>query len=267
MAKIASNVQIDPRAQIDDDVEIGPFCVVGPDVRIGRGTRLVNSVTLMGSVSLGRGNCVHPGAIIGSEPQDLSYRGTATRVVIGDHNTIRENVTINRGSEKEDGVTIVGNHCFLMAGCHVAHDCRIGNHVIIANCTMLGGHVHVQDHVTMSGLVGIHHFATLGRYSFVGGMSRVQQDVPPYMLVEGCPARPRCVNAVALKRNEISNEVIKHLAEAHRLIYRTKVGVDQAFQLLRSSGRMVPQVSELFLFLESQQEGRHGRARELRRAA
>ena len=264
---IANNAVVDPSAQIGDEVEIGPFCVIGPDVKIGDGTRLDNSVTLCGHVHLGQRNHLYPGVVIGAEPQDLSFRGGGGSVVVGDHNVIRESVTINRGSEKDRNVTRVGNRCYLMAGCHVAHDCMIDDHVVIANSTMLGGHVHVHEHATLSGLVGIHHFTTIGRYSFVAGMSRVRHDVPPFMLAEGSPSRPRCVNVVALKRKDFSSAVIKALSEAHRLIYRSKVGVDQARELLRGNGQFLPHVNELFDFIDHQQEGRHGRARELRSAA
>jgi UDP-N-acetylglucosamine acyltransferase len=264
---IAENVVIDSRAQIDEDVEIGPFCVIGPHVRIGRGTRLENSVTLMGRVTIGQFNHIWPGTIIGGEPQDVSYSGADTKVVIGDHNLIRECVTINRGTEKEEGITSVGDHNFLMACCHVAHDCRLGNHIIITNGTLLGGHVHVHDHATLSGGVGIHHFATIGSYSFVAGMSAVRHDVPPYMLCEGYPARPRCINVVALKRNNFSSETIDCLAEAHRLLYRAKVGLDNAREILRANGQLVPHVNHLLSFIQEQQEGRHGRGRERRRAA
>ena len=265
--EIPSNSFVDPRAEIDEGVFIGPFCVVGPEARIGRGTHLENNVTVMGNVTLGRHNRIYPGAVIGGAPQDLSYMGSPTRVVIGDHNVIRENVTINRGSEKEKGITFIGSHCLFMAGSHVAHDCTIGSYVVIANGSMLGGHVHIHDYATLSGLIGVHHFSTIGRYGFVGGMSRVQQDVPPFMLAEGSPARPRCVNVVALKRHDFPADVIKSLAEAHRLLYRARVGLDQARELLRSSGKLVPQANELFSFIEHQQDGRHGRSRELRRAA
>jgi len=264
---IAENVVIDPRAQIDEEVEIGPFCVIGPNVRIGRGTRLENSITLMGRVTIGQFNHIWPGTIIGGEPQDVSYSGEDTQVVIGDHNLIRECVTINRGTEKEEGITSVGDHNFLMACCHVAHDCRLGSHIIITNGTLLGGHVHVHDHATLSGGVGIHHFATIGSYSFVAGMSAVRHDVPPYMLCEGYPARPRCINVVALKRNNFSSETIDCLAEAHRLLYRAKVGLDNAREILRANGQLVPHVNHLLSFIQEQQEGRHGRGRERRRAA
>jgi UDP-N-acetylglucosamine acyltransferase len=258
---------IDPRAAISADVEIGPFCVVGPDVTIGSGTRLDNNVTVTGRVTIGEGNHIFPGVVIGGEPQDLSYRGGDTQVVIGDHNIIRECVTINRGSEKEDGVTSVGSHCYLMACSHVAHDCKVGDRVIIANGTLLGGHVHVHDNASLSGGVAVHHFTTVGAYSFVSGISRVLHDVPPYMLVEGIPTRPRCVNVVALKRNDFPAEVIKALTESHRLIYRSKVGLDNAREILRSNGQLVPAVNHLLSFIQNQQEGRHGRGRERRRAA
>jgi UDP-N-acetylglucosamine acyltransferase len=264
---IADNVSIHPGAEIDDDVEIGPFCVIGPNVRIGRGTRLENNVTLMGRVTLGQHNHLFPGVVIGGEPQDISYRGSDTQVVLGDHNIVRECVTINRASEKEDGVTSVGSHNFLMACCHIAHDCRLGNHIVIANGTLLGGHVHVHDHASLSGAVAVHHYASVGSYSFISGCSRVLHDVPPFMLVEGHPARPRCINVVALKRNDFVPDVINALAEAHRLLYRAKVGLDHAREILRGNDLLIPQVNELLSFVQAQQEGKHGRARERRRAA
>jgi len=258
---------IDPRAQIAEDVEIGPFCVIGPQVAIGRGTRLENGVTLAGRVTVGEHNHFHSGVVIGGEPQDLSYRGSDTQVVIGDYNVLREGVTINRGTEKEDGVTSVGSHCYFMACSHVAHDCRVGDHVVMANACLLGGHVHVHDHASLSGGVAVHHFATIGSYSFVSGLSRVLHDAPPFMLVDGMPSRPRCINIVALKRNHFALESINALAEAHRLLYRAKVGLDHAREILRSDGNLVPAVNHLLNFIQHQQEGRHGRARERRRAA
>ncbi|MCO6454449.1 MAG: acyl-ACP--UDP-N-acetylglucosamine O-acyltransferase [Pirellulaceae bacterium] len=264
---VADNAVIDPLADIAEDVEIGPFCVIGPHVSIGRGTRLENNVTITGHVTIGQFNRIYPGVVIGAEPQDLSYRGTPTRVIIGDHNVLRESVTINRATEKEDGITSLGNHCYLMACSHVAHDCRIGDRVVIANGTLLGGHVHVHNDATLSGGVAVHHYATIGSYAFVSGVSRVLHDVPPYMLVDGMPARPRCVNMVALKRNDFPVEVIKALADTHRLIYRAKVGLDHAREILRSDGKLLPAVNNLLGFIQSQQEGRHGRGRDRRRAA
>jgi UDP-N-acetylglucosamine acyltransferase len=264
---ISPHAIVDPKAEIGDDVHIGPFCVIGPNAIIGHGTRLENNVTLMGHVTLGDNNHLFPGVVIGAHPQDVSYRGSNTQVVIGDHNIFRECVTINRASEKEDGITRVGSHNFMMACSHVAHDCKVGNHIIMANGTLLGGHVHIYDHATLSGGIGIHHFTTVGRYAFVGGLARVIHDVPPFMLAEGHPARPRCINVVALKRNNFSAEAIQCLSEAHRLLYRAKVGLDHAREILRTNDKLVPAVNELLSFIQTQQEGKHGRSRERRRAA
>jgi UDP-N-acetylglucosamine acyltransferase len=265
--EISPQACVHPDAELDEDVVIGPFCVVGPHVRIQSGTRLVSSVTIMGHVSIGADNIIYPHVVIGGEPQDISYAGSDTQVIIGDGNTIREGVTINRGSEKEDGVTRIGDKNFLMACSHVAHDCKMGNHIIMANGSLLGGHVHVDDYASISGAVAVHHYTTIGSYSFIGGLSRVLHDVPPFMLCEGAPARPRCINIVALKRHDFSPHVIDCLAEAHRLIYRAKVGLDPAREILRGNNQLVPQVNQLLAFIEGQQEGRHGRGREARRAA
>ncbi|MGE0756030.1 MAG: acyl-ACP--UDP-N-acetylglucosamine O-acyltransferase [Pirellulaceae bacterium] len=265
--RIAPTAVVDPGAEIDVDVEVGPFCVVGPECRIGRGTQLLSQVTLMGRVTLGQHNRLYPGVVVGGEPQDLTYRGEPTEVVIGDYNVLRESVTVNRGTMKEEGLTSIGDHCYLMACCHVAHDCRLGDRIVMANATLLGGHVHVHDDATFSGGVAVHHFATIGSFSFISGLSRVLHDVPPFMLVEGSPARPRCVNVVALKRNEFPDDTIKALSEAHRLLYRAKVGLDHAREILRGNGMLVPTVNHLLSFIQIQHEGRHGRGRERRRAA
>lgn len=262
---ISAMASVDPRAELGEDVEIGPFCFVGPDAKIGDGTRLISHVNVLGRVTMGRDNVVHPFCVIGGEPQDISYKGAPTEVRIGDGNVFRESVTINRATEKEDGITAVGSRCFIMACGHIAHDCKLGDQIIIANGTMLGGHVHVYDHATISGAVAVHHFISIGSYSFVGGLSRVLHDVPPYMLVEGIPTRPRCVNVVALKRNGFSNDVIRALSEAHRLLYRSKVGLDNAREILRTNGSMVPAVNQLLDFIQYQQEGANGRGRDRRR--
>jgi UDP-N-acetylglucosamine acyltransferase len=267
MPIIAPTAVVDSRAELADDVVVGPYSIIGEDVSIAAGTRIENHVTITGHTTIGEQNRIFPGAVIGHEPQDLGYRGSPTHVRIGDRNVIREGVTINRATEKEDGLTAVGSHCYLMAGCHVAHDCKIGDRVIIANATLLGGHVHIEDDATLSGGVGVHHYTTIGSYSFVSGISRVLHDVPPYMLVDGIPTRPRCINIVALKRNDFPADVIRALAETHRLIYRTKVGLDQAREKLRAAGCLFPAVNHLLSFVESQQEGRHGRGRDRRRAA
>ena len=258
---------VPPGAVLGPGVVIGPGCVLSEGTTIGAGTVLENHVTVMGTVRIGARNRFFPGAVIGADPQDISYRGSDTRVEIGDDNVIREGVTINRASEKEEGVTTVGSRNFLMAFCHVAHDCRVGDGVIIANGTLLGGHVRVHSHASLSGCVAVHHWATIGGWSFVAGLSRVLHDVPPYMLCEGSPARPRCVNVVALRRGGFAPEAVAAVTEAHRLLYRARVGRERAGEILRSQAMFLPEVEAMFSFLSDQQEGRHGRALPRRRAA
>jgi UDP-N-acetylglucosamine acyltransferase len=264
---IADTACVDPRAELADEVEIGPYCVVGPEVKIGRGTRLLSHVCLMGVTTLGEGNVLSPFCVIGGDPQDHSYRGSPTRVEIGDHNVIRESVTVNRGTEKEDGLTRLGSHNYLMATSHVAHDCKLGDRITIANGSMLGGHVHVESCASISGGVAIHHYVTIGGYSFVGGQSRIYHDVPRFMLVDGNPSKVRCINVVGLKRNGISDEGIEALHEAHRLIYRAKMSVRHATEILESHNHMVPEVVQLLEAVHAQHEGKHGRARERGRKA
>jgi len=259
---IADTACVDPRAEIDDDVDIGPYCVIGPDVKIGRGTRLLSHVCVMGVTTIGQYNTLSPFCVIGGDPQDISYRGSPTRVEVGDHNTIRESVTINRGSEKEDGLTRVGSHNLLMATTHIAHDCKLGDWITMANGSMLGGHVYVESHASLSGGVAVHHYVSIGGYSFVGGQSRIYHDVPPYMLVDGNPSKVRCINVVGLKRNSIGEAGIQSLHEAHRLIYRAKMSAKHATEILTAHNYMTAEVERLLAFISAQHEGKHGRARE-----
>jgi UDP-N-acetylglucosamine acyltransferase len=258
---------VDPRAELDDDVRIGHHCVIGPHIKIGRGTRLENSVTMTGHTVIGRDNRFFPGCVIGGEPQDLSYQGSPTQVVIGDGNVFRECVTVNRGTEKDEGVTRVCNNCYFMANSHVAHDCIVEDRVIMANTVMLGGHVHVAHDATLSGGVAVHHFASIGCYAFVSGLSRVLQDVPPFMLAEGFPARARCVNVVALKRKNFTTAAIRAISEAHKLLYRSKVGVKHAREILEADGARLPELDTLFAFIENSTLGKHGRGRDRRSAS
>jgi UDP-N-acetylglucosamine acyltransferase len=259
---IADTACVDPRAELADDVEIGPYCIIGPDVKVGRGTRLIGHVCLLGVTTVGELNTISPFVVIGGDPQDISYRGTPTRVEVGDCNIIREGVTIHRATEKEDGLTRVGNHNYFMATSHVAHDCKIGNRTTIANGSMLGGHVHVEDFASISGGVAVHHYVSVGAYSFIGGQSRIYHDVPRYMLVDGNPSKVRCINVVGLKRRGISREGIDALHEAHRLIYRAKMNARHAAEILDSHGHLTVEVQSLLDFIQAQHEGRHGRARE-----
>jgi UDP-N-acetylglucosamine acyltransferase len=264
---IADTACVDPRAELAEDVEIGPYCVIGPEVAIGKGSRLIAHVCIFGRTTLGEGNVIHPFAVIGGEPQDVSFRGSPTRVEIGDQNVFRESVTIHRASEKDQWVTRIGSHNLLMVNVHIAHDCIIDDRVVIANNTLLGGHGHVESHVTISGGVGAHPFVTIGAYSYVGGLSRIYHDVPRFMIVDGNPSRVRCINVVGLKRHGLSAEAITALHEAHRLIYRAKMTVAHAAEMLESQGHLCPEVRQLLDFVEAQHLGRQGRARERRRTS
>lgn len=259
---IADTASIDPRAEIADDVEIGPYCVIGPDARIGRGTRLIAHVCLLGHVILGEHNTIHPFAVIGGEPQDFSYRGQPTRVEIGDGNVFREGVTVHRGSEKEAGLTQIGSQNYFMANVHIGHDCVMGDRILVANNTMFAGHIHVESLATISGGVGLHQFVRVGTHSYIGALTRIYHDVPPYMLVEGNPSKVRCINVVGLKRHGLSAEAIASLHEAHRLIFRARMTPQQAVTILEAHGHLCPEVHRLLGFVETQQQGRHGRGRE-----
>jgi UDP-N-acetylglucosamine acyltransferase len=259
---VADTAYIDHRAEIADDVEIGPYCVIGPDVKIGRGSRLIAHVCLQGHTTLGENNVIHPFAVIGGEPQDFSYKGEPTRVYIGDNNVFREAVTISRGSAKELGATRVGSHNYLMANVHVGHDCELGDRILVANNTMFAGHIHVESFAAISAGVGLHQFVSIGAHSYVGGLSRIYHDVPPYMLVEGNPSKVRCINVVGLKRNNITSESISALHEAHRLIYRARMTPKHAESILEAHGHLCAEVRRLIDFVELQQQGKHGRARD-----
>ncbi|MGL4461881.1 MAG: acyl-ACP--UDP-N-acetylglucosamine O-acyltransferase, partial [Planctomycetia bacterium] len=234
---------------------------------VGRGTRLVSHVVLRGRVTLGEDNELHPFVVVGGEPQDLGYHGEPTAVEIGDRNVFREAVTVHRGTTKENRVTRIGSDNFLMGATHVGHDGVIGSHCVFGNGCLLAGHVHVHDYANLSGGVGVHHFITIAGYSFIGGLSKVVTDVPPYMMMQGNPAEAHCVNLVGLKRRGFSTEEINTLIRAHRLLFRKKIGVEQSREVLKAAGDWSAPVATLFDYLDEQRLGRKGRARERLRAA
>ncbi len=264
---IADTAVVDPRARLAPGVRIGHYTIVGPGVKIGRNTIVENHVTLSGNTTIGENNRIFPGAVIGGDPQDLSYQGSDTCVIIGDGNIIREYVTINRGSEKEDGITELGNNNFLMAHVHLGHDVYVGDRVTMANNVMLGGHVHVGNDITIAGGVGINQFTSVGSLSFVAALSLVLHDVPPFMIVEGRPAKPRCVNTVGLKRNGYSAEDIDVLKSAFKMLYMARAGVETTRAELMMSGPIRPVMRQLFDFLDHSCGGSHGRGRDRRKKA
>ncbi|MCA9053643.1 MAG: acyl-ACP--UDP-N-acetylglucosamine O-acyltransferase [Planctomycetaceae bacterium] len=263
---ISPLAHVDPQAVIGADVTIGPFCLVGPNVVIGDGSRLDSHVTITGNTTIGRRNRFWPNAVIGAEPQDKSYVDGRTGVVIGDDNQFREGVTVNRGAEKEDGITRIGDRNLLMSNAHVAHNCRVFNDTILVNGVLLGGHVHVQDRAIISGNSAVHHFTTVGRLAFVGGCSKVVRDVPPFMLSNGCDKHEiSTINLVGLQRAGVGKEGIALVKQAYRVLFReNKRAADARAQFLSElNGALTPELSELFDFLETQSRGRMGRAREV----
>jgi UDP-N-acetylglucosamine acyltransferase len=258
--KIHPTAVIYPGAELDPTVEVGPYSVIGERVKIGANTKIGPHVLISGITEIGEENNIFPGAVIGLEPQDLKYKGAASRVKIGDRNQIREYVTINRATG-EDEVTSIGNNNLLMAYVHVAHNCVLENGIVIANSVALAGHVHIESKAVIGGVLGVHQFVRIGQLAMLGGMSRIDRDVPPYMLVEGNPARVRSLNLVGLKRMGLSSEEIGVLKNAFRMLYRSQFTLNQAIESLAnlpdsSDNQYIAHIRE-FLHL-STSEGRRG---------
>lgn len=237
-----------------EGVEIGAYSIVGPNVRLGDGTRIMPQVFLDGWTTLGQGCVVFPFASIGSQTQDLKYRGGRTSVEIGDRTTLREYVTVNSGTSEGD-VTRVGSDCLIMAYCHVAHQCQVGNEVIMSNGTNLAGHIVVEDQAVLAGMTGVHQFVRIGRMCMIGGMSRIAQDVPPFMLVEGNPPVVHGPNKVGLERRGASEEVQSLLKRAFRILYRDGLSTRQALDRLRAELTPVPEIRSLVEFIEKSERG------------
>ncbi len=259
---------VDPKAELADDVEVGPFCNVGPEVAIGSGTVLHPRVSIVGPARIGRNNRIFPNVCIGMPPQDVTYKGEPTAVEIGDDNVFREMVTIHRASGKENGLTKIGSGCYLMACSHVAHDCCLGDRIIFGNNVLIGGHVHIGEGANLNGGAAIHPFTTVGRLAYVGGLTRIVQDVPPYMIVEGHPSRVRGVNTIGLRRGGISDETAESIAKAYRRIYRYGRIRAEILEEMDAEDGWPEEVRYLCTFLRQSAEGRHGRYREsLRRGS
>ena len=228
MANIHPTAIVDPAAQLDGSVSIGPYAVIGPHVAIGSGTTVGPHTVIEGRTTIGRDNRIFQFASIGAISQDMSYGGEPTRLEIGDRNTIREFCTLNLGTMKEEGVTRIGSDNWIMAYVHVAHDCRVGNHIVMANNATLAGHVHVGDWAVIGGLSGVHQFVHIGAHAMIGFQAHVAQDVPPFMTVDGHPLAVRAVNLTGIKRRGFSNERITGIRQMHKLIYRDSLTLEQA---------------------------------------
>lgn len=245
---------VSPEAELGPDVEVGPFAIIGPAVTVGAGSRIAPRAILEQSVKLGADCRVGAGSILGGPPQDLKYAGEETWVEIGDGTVVREYCTINRGTTQSRR-TSLGKGCLVMTYVHVAHDCHIGDHVILANGVQLAGHVTIDQCATISGLTPVHQFVKVGAYAFVGGMSRVTKDVPPYTKAVGSPMKLYGLNAVGLQRHGFSAEAIAELKKAYRLFFRSGLNISQALDRARTELTQLPEVANFLQFIEESGRG------------
>lgn len=252
--RIHPSAIVDATAELGVDVEIGPWALVGPGCVIGDGCVLAPRATLERDVTLGQRVRVGVGTVLGGDPQDLKYRGEATRVEVGDDTTFREYTTVNRGTS-HSLVTRVGKGCFVMSYVHLAHDCMLGDNVIISNGTQLAGHVIVDDRATISGVCTVHQFVHIGAHAFIGGSSRVAQDVPPYVKAVGNPVKLFGLNSVGLQRSGFPESVVKELKRAYRLLFRSEHNVSQGLQLARAECEALPEVTRFLEFVEQSERG------------
>ncbi len=255
LGKIHPTAFVSKKAVIYEDVIIGHFCVIGDEVTIMKGAKLLSNVVVEGNTVIGENCTIYPFTSIGLPPQDLKYKNEKTGVRIGNNNIIRENVTIHKGSVKGDGLTEIGESNFLMAYTHIAHDCKIGNSIIMANATTLGGHVQVEDFAFIGGLVAVHQFARIGAYCMIGGFSGVAQDVVPYMIASGERAKLYGPNAIGLKRRGFSDETINILKKAYKILFREKNTLNSAIEKLQRNFPDVPEIEYIIDFIGKSERG------------
>jgi UDP-N-acetylglucosamine acyltransferase len=247
---IDSRAVISPQAQIAPDVRIGPFTVIGADVVIGPGTWIGPHAVINGPTRIGAGNKIFQFASLGDAPQDKKYNGEPTRLEIGDRNVFRESVTVNRGTTHDKGVTRIGNDNLLMAYSHVAHDCVLGDQIVMANCATLGGHVEIGDWVIMGGLSAVHQHTKVGAHCFIAHNAAVTRDVPPYVMAVGRPAAPHSVNSEGLKRRGFSPEQILNIRRAYRLLYRSGLKLKAAMEELEKTAATQPEIRPFVDFIK-----------------
>ncbi|MEK6582759.1 MAG: acyl-ACP--UDP-N-acetylglucosamine O-acyltransferase [Nitrospirota bacterium] len=246
---------IDPNAVIDEDVFIGPFCIVGEGVKLKKGARLMSNVIIEGNTEIGEGCQIYPFASIGLPPQDIKYKGEKTGVRIGNNTVIREYASVHRASVGGDGMTAVGDNNFLMAYVHIAHDCKIGNNVVIANSAGLAGHVAVEDYAVIGGIVGVHQFTRIGAYAMVGAFSGIGQDIPPYTMASGPRAKLFGLNSVGLKRNGFPDSTINELKKAYKILFREKLTLKEALKKVQKDFPDSKEIRYLVGFIEKNKRG------------
>jgi len=245
---------VDPAAILAEDVSVGPFSIIGPDVEIGSGTTVGPHVVIKGPSRIGRDNRIFQFASVGEDPQDKKYQGEITRLEIGDRNVVREYCTIHRGTAQDQSLTRIGSDNLLMAYTHVAHDCVIGDEVIMANGASLAGHVSVDDHAILGGFSLVHQFCRIGRHSFSGMGSVISRDIPPYVMVGGSPTKPRGINNVGMERRGYDAEAILQIKRAFKVIYKSRLKLEEAIENLAAMAEQSPEILPMLEFL--QQSGR-----------
>lgn len=266
-SRIHALAHVDPTAEIGEGTSVAPFAVVGPGVRLGRDNEVRSHAVVMGpGTTVGDRNVFFEGSIVGSQPQDKKFHGEDVRISIGDDNMFREHFTAHRGTKTGGALTRIGSRNLFLVGSHVAHDCTVGDDVVLSNHVLLAGHVLVDDRAIMNGAAAIHHFGTVGRLAYVGGLTRLVRDAPPYMVTEGHPARVVKVNAVGLARSGVPEDRVEMLRRAFRHLFRRRhPTLRDAFDALDAEGLRSPEIDHLRHFLSAQASGRNGRAREAAR--
>ncbi|MCX6993276.1 MAG: acyl-ACP--UDP-N-acetylglucosamine O-acyltransferase [Kiritimatiellaeota bacterium] len=254
MPTIHPTAIVDPGAELDEGVEIGAYSIVGAHVKIGRATRIMPHVFLDGWTTIGEGCTVFPFASIGTQTQDLKYKGAVTFVEIGDHTTLREYVTVNSGTNEGD-VTRVGSGCHICAYCHVAHQCLVGNNVIMSNATNLAGHVIVEDDAVFGGMGGVHQFVRIGKLCMVGACAKATQDIPPFMMADGNPATIHGLNTIGLQRHNVTESVRRTLKEACRILYRENLTTRAALEKMKTELTLCPELNHLIAFVSESERG------------
>jgi UDP-N-acetylglucosamine acyltransferase len=246
---------VSPKAILDDGVVVGPFAVVEDNVRIGKNTRIDNGARIAGRTTIGADNHIYNGASVGTDPQDLKYKGEDTELVIGDRNRIREFCTINKGTVTGIAKTVIGDNNLFMAYCHVAHDCVIGNDNVFANNATLAGHVVIGNNVVIGGISAMHQFVRVGDHVMVGGMTVLRQDAIPYTLIEGNPAVTHGLNVVGLRRRNFSQESILEMKKVVRIFCRSELSLPSAFERARAEVKSLPETDNMLAFLEKSERG------------
>ncbi|MFZ1981170.1 MAG: acyl-ACP--UDP-N-acetylglucosamine O-acyltransferase [Smithella sp.] len=253
--KIHPTAIISPDAHLEEGVEIGPYSIIGSDVKIGKNTVIGPHTVIDNYAHIGEGNHIFQFCSIGAPPQDLKFGGQKTRVVIGNFNTIREFVTIHRATTADIGVTIIGDHNLLMAYTHVAHNCKLDNNIIMSNAATLAGHIHIEDYAIISGLTGIHQFCRIGEHCMIGGASAVVKDIPPYVIAQGNHAKLFGLNLIGLKRRNFSEKTIKAISEAYRIIFRSKLLLEDAIKKAEAEVENLPEVNHFIKFIKESERG------------